>query len=85
MAGDETDGNVMTTWKRELSACVRTCLCAQVRVSVRVCMCAWVRAHIMCISECGGAGTGGGTFAIISMNVHAFKYIFCVWLVNVCV
>ena len=36
--GDETDGNVVTTWKRELSACVRTCLCAQVRVSVRVCM-----------------------------------------------
>ena len=49
---------------------------------VGACVCAWVRAHIMCISECGGAGTCGGAFAIISMNVHAFKYILC--LVSVC-
>ena len=52
---------------------------------VGVCVCAWVRAHIMCISECGGAGTGGGTFAIISMNVHAFKYILCLVGANVSV
>ena len=51
--GDETDGNVVATWNREMSACVRTCLCAQV--------CACVHAHIKCISECGGAGTGGGS------------------------
>ena len=39
----------------------------------------------MCISECGGAGTGGGACAIISMNVHAFKYILCLVGVNVSV
>ena len=35
--GDETDGNVVARWNREMSACVRTCLCAQ--VCVRVCGC----------------------------------------------
>ena len=45
--GDETDGNVVATWNREMSACVHTCLCAQ------VCVCVYAHAYVhKCVHVC---------------------------------